>query len=538
MSAVNHPFNSRIGIWDYTFYFLLATLALFGFINLDRLPIAWNDEIQNLDPAFVWHHTHQFRSPLWPNPGAETHFLSYPPLIEAWHCLWLFCGKSPWIVRLPFLLFHLSTAWLLHRFLLNHLLKSLSNANFWALLLTALFLFDKSTGEIARSMRVETPILLLFSLLLFAWNNTITSPSSSNYAFVGLILGCLLIAHLYTWPLVATAGLTAWLIAARKPSKAFTQRLLLILGTLLPFLLFLTLVQPNWNDLKTQLFMQAGDHQSSSLLQNISEFFIGRFIPYSLEQPYTPLLHLLYLIVAFWLIRHHYKQSHTTSSFLQNAWIPFLFLSISLPMMLLLTPQHRYYPIEHFWGVLMIAEILTTNSSLQQKINQWVNSYKPTIKSRIITGVFGVFLLLPYTARQTTALLQRNQRDPQIAIEFLNKNLNQIPSGEILGEPIANYWLAQSPHPEKWTFGFEFYPQHFPFNPAKPRFLLTRIPPEQLPFLALVDQLQIPIAKTLENWPLEKLGHTYNGLFLYQINSEKDWKQLTSKEMLRAISGH
>jgi hypothetical protein len=81
-------------------------MAVVGLFNLDRLPIAWNDEVQNLDPALVWHNTQRFCSPLWPNPGAETHFLSYPPLIEAWHCLWLFAGKSPWIVRLPFLLFH------------------------------------------------------------------------------------------------------------------------------------------------------------------------------------------------------------------------------------------------------------------------------------------------------------------------------------------------------------------------------------------------------------------------------------------------
>jgi hypothetical protein len=174
----------------------LAAVALLGLINLDRLPIAWNDEIQNLDPAFVWHHTHQFRSPLWPNPGAEFHFLSYPPLIEAWHCLWLFFGKSPWIIRLPFLIFHLLTILLLHRFLLTNVLRSISHPQRWALLLTAIFLFDKSTGEIARSLRVETLILLLFSLLIFTWHHAKNSPSPGNFAFLGLILGSLGIAHL------------------------------------------------------------------------------------------------------------------------------------------------------------------------------------------------------------------------------------------------------------------------------------------------------------------------------------------------------
>ena len=115
-------------------------MAVLGLINLDRLPIAWNDEIQNLDPALVWHHTQKFCSPLWPNPGAETHFLSYPPLIEAWHCLWLNFGKSPWIVRFPFLVFHLTTALILYRFI--HRIFNKTHATSMALLLIALFLFS------------------------------------------------------------------------------------------------------------------------------------------------------------------------------------------------------------------------------------------------------------------------------------------------------------------------------------------------------------------------------------------------------------
>jgi hypothetical protein len=114
-------------------------MAVLGLINLDRLPIAWNDEIQNLDPALVWHHTQKFCSPLWPNPGAENHFLSYPPLIEAWHCLWLNIGKSPWIVRFPFLVFHLTTALILYRFI--HRIFNNTHATPMALLLIALFLF-------------------------------------------------------------------------------------------------------------------------------------------------------------------------------------------------------------------------------------------------------------------------------------------------------------------------------------------------------------------------------------------------------------
>lgn len=39
---------------------LIGLYLVVGLFNLDRLPIAWNDEIQNLDPALVWHHTGHF----------------------------------------------------------------------------------------------------------------------------------------------------------------------------------------------------------------------------------------------------------------------------------------------------------------------------------------------------------------------------------------------------------------------------------------------------------------------------------------------
>jgi len=187
---------------------------------------------------------------------------------------------------------------------------------------------------------------------------------------------------------------------------------------------------------------------------------------------------------------------------------------------------------------LLIAEWLNTHVQRTKKQPFWLGFEKQTVKTWIVTLAFATFLLFPFTIRHTSALLQRPQRNPQTAIQFLNKNLNHLPEGEILGEPIANYWLAQSPHPEKWSFGFEFYPQHFPFNPQKPRYFLSRTSPQQLPFLKLVDQLHIPSYAAFKSLPLEKFGHTYDGLFLYQIESETAWKKLTHPAVLRVTSGH
>ena len=563
-----------IGKLNFPWIFLLVGIYLIaGLVNLDRLPIAWNDEIQNLDPALVWHHTGNYCSPLWPNPGAESKFLSYPPLLEAWHCLWLYFGQSVWIVRLPFLIFHLLTALLLYR-LVCQLLSAPSSTRKqpepyspiiieqMALLITALFLFDKSTGEIARSLRVETPIMLLLALFISTAPKLIHQCKFHIPPFLGLCLGSLAVAHLYTWPLVliATALILNHFIHYQKQSSLL-HGFTFLLGLIAPITIFWLVVKPELHDLTTQLFMQAEDHSGTSLGSNLYGFFFGRFIPYYIEQPYTFLLHLLYWIAALRLLILFYDprpslwstffktpKKHFFNHFHSTLLIPILYLSFAIPTAIFLTPQHRYYPVQHLLGLLVIAvylqnfkpqlpwnhlnhfsHILKSTQSAIPTENNHSNRFTPWISL-----IFIISLATPWTIRQSVAILQRNQRNPNTAIEFLNKNLNSLPAGEILGEPIANYWLAQSPNPQNWTFGFEFYPQHFPFNPKKPRYFLSRTTPNQLTFITVQDSL---IIKPQFNFT-QKLGHTYHGLYLYKVQNEDAWKILTSPAILKITSGH
>ena len=554
-------------------YLLIGLYLITGLINLDRLPIAWNDEIQNLDPALVWHHTGNYCSPLWPNPGAENKFLSYPPLLEAWHCLWLFFGQSPWVVRLPFLLFHLLTAILLYRFVCLLLSDRSSKrkqpepylpivVEQIALFITALFLFDKSTGEISRSLRVETPILLLLMGFVSLSPKLITRCKIYIPALLGLFLGSLSIAHLYTWPLViiATTLIFNHFIHYQKQAR-FLFALIFLLGLIAPISIFWYAVKPEMHDLSTQLLMQTDDHSGTSLGSNVYGFFIGRFIPYYLEQPYTFFLHLIYwlgsirLLISFydprpnlWSSFFNTPKKHFFNPFHTTVLIPILYLSFSIPTAIFLNPQHRYYPVQHLLGLLVIAVYLQ-NFKPQihwNPLSHWRYLVKPQAfevtadnkpSNRItpwISLICMISMLTPWTIRNSAAFLQHNQRNPNTAIEFLNKNLNSLTAGEILGEPIANYWLSQSPHPKNWKYGFEFYPQHFPFNSQKPRYFLSRTTPKQLPFLIVQDSL---IIKPKFNFT-QKLGHTYDGLYLYKVQNEIAWKILTSPAILKITSGH
>jgi hypothetical protein len=186
-------------------------------------------------------------------------------------------------------------------------------------------------------------------------------------------------------------------------------------------------------------------------------------------------------------------------------------------------PQIHWNPLSH-WRYLVKPQAfeVTADNKPSNRITPWISL------------ICMISMLTPWTIRNSVAFLQHNQRNPNTAIEFLNKNLNSLTAGEIIGEPIANYWLSQSPHPKNWKYGFEFYPQHFPFNSQKPRYFLSRTTPKQLPFLIVQDSL---IIKPKFNFT-QKLGHTYDGLYLYKVQNEIAWKILTSPAILTITSGH
>ena len=596
------PTNKTLKIAPkYYIAFLLGIYFLVGLFNLDRLPIAWNDEIQNLDPALVWHNTGYYCSPLWPNPGAESKFLSYPPLLEAWHCLWLFVGKSQWVVRLPFLIFQTIAALLLYRLVCNFLSTtstesinestntltighqqsqgplntSLSGIPIYSIgaLFAALFLFDKSTGEIARSLRVETPIILILLLFIGQAIKQISQPRLLNSLFLGICLGALATAHLYTWPLVfAAIGLHLLWLSQKITTQKWQHLFVFFAGIIIPFLLFWVSVHPNLKDLTAQLFMQAEDHSGSSFLANIYGFFITRFIPYYLEQPYAIALHFIYWIAAIQIcwkflapaLSHLFSEKnlfgkpdpnnkpHNSSAVQQKlpaVFLSILYLSFAIPAAILMAPQHRYFPVQNLLGLLVLLASISDLSNnkiwiiTSRKIQSLMNFQKSVIvvfnafrfrKAIAYYTLATTMIMAPWLIRNATAIAQREQRNPNTAIAFLNKNLNQINTGEILGEPIANYWLAQSPNPKNWKYGFEFYPQHFKFSNKIPRFFLSRVKPNQLQFLKPIDSLHIPVKYAFT----ESLAHTYNGLYLYKIDSQLAWNKLTSKEVLKITSGH
>jgi len=462
---------------------------LLGLINLTTLPVAWTDEVMNLDPAIQFNKFGQFYSKLWPNPGAERVFASYPPLIELWHIFWLkLTNPTVFNIRLPFLLFHLGTLSILYLLFT----KSLKN-NSLSLIFVLLFAFDKSVFELSRSVRVEVIILLLISLYYFF------QTKSNNPYLQGLIAGLLIIAHLYTLPIVL-----AWLIKTCLKNTInynFNYGIMFIMPTLFS----LRLINFNVPEIISQLGLQAAKHtpQSDDFFQILRDSFWGRFFPYYQEQP---LMFLIYLGILFLSIFILIKQRIIIKSALLSGTILELLL-LGITIFGAMTAQYRYLPAFLLIGIITISNEISLN-------NKYLNIFMLIV---VLNG------LLSFTARHITAIYQRNERVPKPILSFLNQNIPQNKKNLILGESIGEYYAATH---KLCDYGLDYHPKHFKYSDYDNVYYLSK---DSIPFsnckkIGIYTPIQNKIPAFMSKFAK---GGTYINTILWKVESELEYNRIT-----------
>jgi hypothetical protein len=510
------------------FVVLLTAYGLLGLLNLDRLPIAWSDEIQHLDPVFNYFKYHKFYSKIWPNPGAEELFASYPPLITNLHLLFLHClPKTLFFTRLPFLIANLLTLIILYKVLQNH---ASYKSQFWIFTLSLLFILDKSVFEIGKSMRVEPWIWLCSIAGIYALINL---EKPFNKLLLSLIAGILFIAHIYVWPLVIFWVITA-LFAPKSNTTIkfkFLQSLLFLLPTIITYTWLNTPPKAIVNQLLFQSSKHASDENSS---WQLFQYFWGKFWPYYLEQPLTPFIFIGVLIKSIINVK---KVNTTENSYL----ISISFLLLVIPQVVLLSPHIRYFGTHWLFAIVLFS--LWFNPKKLSEITNFTNLKSRFLRSNIVKfGLISYLLLVvaSFITRHAIALYQREDRNPALAYQFLDKhisnpNTNKYYKTVIFGEPIVDYYAVNRTDLE---FGLAFYPEHWTYQPSNHKYLVFhKAKPEQLPFLTVIDSTGL----TENNLPapMQKLGraHTYRNTYLYQINSKVQWDSFFNPRIMESING-
>lgn len=467
------------------FFILLAVFAVLGILNLQILPIAWTDEVMNLDPALQWHKTGNYAGLLWPNKGASSLFLAYPPLIEFLHILsiYIFPFDIFWM-RLPMLLFHLSAIILLYISI-----KKYSKDIWIGVVLCLLFMFDKVVFEISRSMRVEVLETFLVVLLFYL------HYSKKSNLLKGLVLGFLITAHLKMWPFVLI-----WISLEWMSKESLKSKFVLAFVSIIPSLLFLIFIDFEILELYNQLFSQAEKHTSTGgFASQLSANLFGRFWPVYAEQVWVFPIHFYILISSvIQIFKTRFK-----------VFAPVLFLGTYLAWMVFLAPHYRYWPPLYACGLfVMVSDTRFKNLFKQDKI-----------KSAFIWLVPA--LMAGFLSRHAIAGIQHKSRSTKAVIEWLQPEIQVQYKTLIVGNAAAFYMSNQ----ENIDYGMEMYPQNLHFDSYDKVFLLTADSVNLTPQMYYeIQEMQLP------NW-LKYFGKagTYKGLKLYPVQSREQWKAITEK---------
>ncbi len=469
-----------------TFILFFLVYASLSFINLDSLPVAWTDEVLNLDPAIQQLHTGIYTSKLWPNPHSDVLFASYLPAIQWFQTAYLrFLPIEIFWVRLPFAIITWGSLILAYLIIRR---SSLLN-DFWASIWVGIAFLDKSVFELSRSMRVE-PILIFGILLLFYW-----SPKKKLWWIKALLIGYLAMGHVYIWPFLVLSYLKDWI-----PLPPLKKVAMGIFAVFAPFL-FLKSLNFNLNILFEQMGFHAQQHTltQTDLPHNpILNSLWYRFYPYYFEQALNPLLFYAMFILIIGIFMRQ-KMWRKPANWIYASWI-----SGILMLFIVLTPQYRYLPVFWITGLLICIQ------------SKRINFMAPVLK--VIAIILFINLSFSFLGRHTAAIIQAKSRNPIYVYDFLHKYLPNSTKKPtlILGESIGFYYAHRGRNYQRYDYGVDFYPQHFNWNHYEHVVLLTHNERPQDSLIAIYNSpkkaFEIPsIMKSFAK------GGTYDGMRIYAL---------------------
>jgi hypothetical protein len=471
------------------FLIFLTIYSVLGVFNLDRLPVAWTDEVLNLDPAVQFIESGTYTSKLWPNKGADVFFASYFPGIQWFQTLYLnVLPITIFWVRLPFLILTIiSMIWVYKTLKRNTYITDVT-----ATLIVLIIFLDKSTFELTRSMRVETLIIFGVSMLFYL------NRSARSTALKSFIMGYLIMCHAYVWPFLGIWFMALW-IPQKTPQKIWNLCLFL-----LPSFFFLASVNFNISIIWQQMGFHINQHtigKTDLPHHPIINSVWYRFFPHYLEQPLIPFIFYGIIILILYLVI-----TRKISNIMQSGYIIGWLFSILL-LFGIMSPQYRYVPVFWMSGWIILSQL------------NHINLHAPIAKNLLI--LMALNLTFSFLGRHGAGYLQQNARNPEAVLDFLRKELEQPNASDdtktlILGSSVGFYFAHQQELQPSFEYGVDFYPQHFKWSQFQRVILLTH---EHRPQDTLIATYRsIPERWNAPSWMMAfAKGGTYDGMRLYQL---------------------
>jgi hypothetical protein len=469
--------------------FILWLILYFGLVlfNLDRVPVAWTDEAQLLDPAVNFIRDGVYGTNLYPFETSNYNYLAYLPVIEWVQMINLkLFSPSVFTVRLPMVLFTIGAT-----IFLIALLKRMKMNRWWLIILVFLFLNDVNVYEMIRAARSEmiTAFFFLSALYFYIREKWVVAIVSLSF---------LIMTHPAAW--AAALILFLFILSRSKLSSIIYYSVLVIL----PTIAWLWFVHFDWLSISEQFLGQGKYHGADQGQGNvITNALWYRFWPFWKLQPYMILFHFAALVVA---IRALIKKR----SF-QGMEVELMFFVTEVYWAFMLAPHHRY----NVLLVLLILLIFAKNIP-ELKLNALRRKW-----SILLAIVFIPLIVFPFVSRNAMGLLERENRDPNLALSWLDNEFD-INQKRILitGSTIGHYYSFQD---DNVDFFEMIYPQHVQYENYDEYYLLAYEAPEEI--AQEVSEIGLKHTKWSKKVFDRIHSRTYYGMKLYKFNDLKSLKE-------------
>lgn len=482
-------------------YFIIAYLLLVIY-NLNKIPVAWVDEIMLIDPAFQLIKQGRFVGTVWPFVGSEQIFLAYLPLSSFIHLIDLsLFPHTLFFTRLPWLIFLIITS----IYLFKYIDFRYSSLPAGILFIICLFIIDEGVSNAMRSGRVEMPAMAIMAAAFYY-------ALKRKHPFLqALLVSLLFIAHPGVYPIAIILGIE---LITRK-NTAYKRSLFVLIMLAMP-LLYLSMANFNFSDIYQQLIEHGKEHDGHDQVNNIFyQHFIQRFLPsYQYQFWIIALAVIAHFTCAYTLlVKKNYRQHIVEIAFLATSTFWFFTLA----------PFYRYTPILILLLYLHWPEMSKRLLSFAGYLRISFRAAK--IWQLALMALFISYCSLPFFIRNGVAIQQSAQRNEYDAYQWINEQIKQTPNEKILiiDEPIAFYYAMQHdniaytlPHAVK-KYRFENYDRVF--------YLTQRAAPAQADSIAQY----MPSGNSNQSSIFKKNIITYQGMRLYQIQSEQALQNLYRK---------
>lgn len=482
--------------------FIILLGILFGImlLNLNKVPIAWLDEVMNIEPAWQFLQGNGFIGKMWPHAGTENEFLAYLPLTSFIHLIdgfifpqELFYTRILWLLALGI------TCIYVFKYIVARYLTTESVIYF----ILCLFVLDEGINNSMRNGRVEMPAIAIMSALFFL------SIRNKRPSVQTLLISLLFISHPGLFPIAILFSLN---ILTKKAS--LLKRVQYIITILFFPFVYLYIAHFDFQNIYQQLVLHGREHDQTAVQGNpFYLHFIERFWPIYKYQPYMIVLNIIMHISCVYAIIFRWNP--------RNQLLEWSYLLTSLFWFFALAPFYRYTSVLSFLMFLHLP-------SLAQRIFSVFGFLKFSLKNINKIQLSAVFLVLviisiPFMARHYNAYQQRTERNEYKVYNWLDNTLQNSTSKKnlIIDEAVGFYYCMNHT-------GYDFT---LPYSLHK----INMNDYEHIYYLSFREEPKL--SKKIATYTLKNSKSifsdrkvvTYNGLKLYEVTSLDALNELKRK---------